>query len=73
MYFGTFYWISSTIFLTLAFVDGSTRVFCDNTDGQTILQIIQDYKVLRLIKTLVEYYVKLSLGVKHFWTSFAYL
>ncbi|KAJ3635584.1 hypothetical protein MTP99_008481 [Tenebrio molitor] len=45
LYFGTFYWISSTIFLTLAFVDGSTRVFCDNTDGQTILQIIQDYKV----------------------------
>jgi hypothetical protein len=34
------------VILTITFMDGSARVFCDDVDGETILKIIQDYKVL---------------------------
>jgi hypothetical protein len=31
--------------LCRTFLDGGARVFCDDMDGETILRIIQDYKV----------------------------
>lgn len=45
LHFTTFYWISGMVILTITFMDGSARVFCDDVDGETILKIIQDYKV----------------------------
>jgi hypothetical protein len=33
------------VILCCTFLDGGARVFCDDMDGETILRIIQDYKV----------------------------
>jgi 4-coumarate--CoA ligase len=45
LHFTTFYWISGMAILANTFMDGSARVFCDDVDGETILKIIQDYKL----------------------------
>jgi 4-coumarate--CoA ligase len=45
LHFTTFYWISGMGILCRTFLDGGTRVFCGDVEGETILRIIQDYKL----------------------------
>jgi hypothetical protein len=46
--------------LCRTFLDGGARVFCDDVDGETILRIIQDYKVNLKRIQINKYYFNLS-------------
>ncbi|EFA00289.1 uncharacterized protein LOC657935 [Tribolium castaneum] len=48
LHFTTFYWISGMLMLSLMFLEGGTRVFARNMEGEQTLRMIEKYKITAL-------------------------
>ncbi|XP_044268916.1 4-coumarate--CoA ligase 1-like [Tribolium madens] len=48
LHFTTFYWISGMLMLSLIFLDGGTRVFARNMEGEKTLKMIEKYRITTL-------------------------
>jgi hypothetical protein len=48
LHFTTFYWMSGMEILARCFLRGGVRVFSGDVDGETILKIVQEYKVTQI-------------------------